>query len=148
MASLRKRIADSDAFNDAVAAVIERYIRFVHRSSRWERLGYDVLDDLVSSGEPVIVVLWHQRLLLSPYSFPLDLAPICSLTSAGRAGRLAGRLQKRFGMSTIAMSSHITRMVYAGVGIGGENSVGICHCTFRCRVSTIVHAGDARADEI
>ncbi len=106
MASLRKRIADSDAFNDAVAALLAGYVRFVHRTSRWQRLGFEPLDDLVRAGEPAIVVLWHQRLIASPYLFPLDLGPVCSLTSAGRAGRLAGRMQQRFGMSTIAMSSH------------------------------------------
>jgi len=104
--SLRKRIADSDRFNDGVAALCERYIRYVHRSSQWDRHGFEPLNALVGAGEPVIVVLWHQRLLMSPYLFPMDLGPICTLTSAARAGSMVGRIQKRFGFDTIAMSSH------------------------------------------
>lgn len=109
--SLRKRIADSEGFNDGVAALCERYIRFAHRTSSWDRLGFEPMEELVRSGEPVIVALWHQRLVLSPYCFPLDLGPICSITSEARGGRLAGRIQQRFGFDTIAMSTnkrHIT----------------------------------------
>lgn len=104
--SLRKRIADSEGFNNAVAAVSSWYIRLVHRTSTWERHGFEVLEDIVRSGEPVIVVLWHQRLLMTPYFFPLHLGPICSITSSARAGSMVGRIQKRFGFQTIAMSSH------------------------------------------
>lgn len=104
--SLRKNIADSEAVNNWLARWIARYIRFVHRTSTWQRIGYEPLEKLVRAGEPVIVVLWHQRLALSPYFFPLDLGRICSITSSARAGSMVGRVQKLFGMDTIAMSSH------------------------------------------
>ena len=125
--SLRKRIANSEGFNNTVAALCERYIRFAYRTSTWEREGYEELDALVSQGEPVIVVLWHQRLLMTPYFFPLDLGPICSITSAARAGSMVGRIQERFGFKTIAMSSHkrhvalsreVLGMIRDGVSIG------------------------------
>ncbi len=104
--SLRKRIADSEAFNNTVAAIAAGYVRLAHATTRWQRLGYEPLDQLLRDGEPAIVVLWHQRLVMSPYLFPVDLAPICSITSSGRAGSLAGRVQARMGFQTIAMSSH------------------------------------------
>lgn len=106
MASLRKRIADSEGANDWLARRIAGYIRWVHRTSRWQRIGYGPLEELVRAGEPVIVVLWHQRLMMSPYFHPLDLGPICSITSAARAGSMVGRVQLLFGMDTIRMSSH------------------------------------------
>jgi lysophospholipid acyltransferase (LPLAT)-like uncharacterized protein len=102
-------------------------VRLVHRTTRWQRLGFAPLEDMLRGGEPAIVVLWHQRLMMSPYLFPLDLAPVCSITSAGRAGSLAGRIQKRMGFQTIAMSSHkrhvalsreVLGRIRAGVSVG------------------------------
>lgn len=104
--NLRKKIADSEAVLNWVARRIAGYIRRVHRNTKWQRLGYEELDQLVDAGEPVIVVLWHQRLAQSPYFFPLDRGRICSITSAARAGSMVGRVQQLFGMDTIAMSSH------------------------------------------
>ncbi|WP_299666350.1 DUF374 domain-containing protein [uncultured Ruegeria sp.] len=103
--SIRKKIADSEAVLNWVARRIASYIRLVNRNTRWQRIGYEELDQLVELGEPVIVVLWHQRLAQSPYFFPLDKGGICSITSAARAGSMVGRVQKLFGMDTIAMSS-------------------------------------------
>lgn len=103
--SIRKKIADSETVLNWVARRIAGYIRLVHRTTCWQRIGYDELDRLVEQGEPVIVVLWHQRLAQSPYFFPLEKGRICSITSAARAGSMVGRVQKLFGMDTIAMTS-------------------------------------------
>ncbi len=104
--SLRQNIANSEAVLNWAARRIAGYIRMVHRNTRWQRIGYEELDKLAEQAEPVIVVLWHQRLAQSPYFFPLDKGRICSITSAARAGSMVGRVQQLFGMDTIAMSSH------------------------------------------
>ena len=104
--SLRKRIADSDRFNRSVEHLLAGYIRFAYRTSTWQRSGFEAMDQALRNGEPVIVALWHQRLMMSPYLFDASLGKICTLTSGARAGRLAGQVQARFGFQTIAMSSH------------------------------------------
>jgi lysophospholipid acyltransferase (LPLAT)-like uncharacterized protein len=104
--SLRKRIADSETVQNGFANLAAAYLRWVHRSSTWERHGFSEMERLVASGEPVIVVLWHQRLLMTPWFFPTHLGPVCSITSSARAGSMAGRIQTKFGFQTIAMSSH------------------------------------------
>lgn len=104
--SLRKKLADSPRVQSFFAGLIEKRVRRAYRRSHWDRIGFEPLDALVKNGEPVIVVLWHQRLMMSPYLFPTDLGRIYTLTSAARAGRMAGLFQTRFGMGTIAMSSH------------------------------------------
>lgn len=104
--SLRKKIADSAWFNNAVEAVLAAYIRFAWRTSRWQRSGFEPMDQALQNGEPVIVALWHQRLMMSPYLFNASLGKMCTLTSGARAGRLAGKVQERFGFETIPMSSH------------------------------------------
>jgi lysophospholipid acyltransferase (LPLAT)-like uncharacterized protein len=126
--SLRKRIASSERFTSTVERLMAAYIRFVVRTSIWERTGFEKMDSLLKNGEPVIVVLWHQRLFMSPYLFNTDVGKICSLTSTSRAGQMAGRWQKLFGFDTIAMNSrkrHITlsREVLGKINAG--YSIGI-----------------------
>lgn len=104
--SLRKKIADSPRVNRAVEGMFAAYVRFAHGSSRWERSGFEDMDACVARGEPVIFVLWHQRLIMAPYLFDTSLGRICALTSAARAGRLAGQILVRLGFETIPMSSH------------------------------------------
>lgn len=109
--SLRKKIADSEWLNNGVARLIAGYARLVHRTSKWERIGFEPLNDAVGNGEALICTLWHDRLVMSPYFFPLDLARACSITSDARAGSLVGRVQLRFGLETIRMSSHKRHVV-------------------------------------
>ncbi|WP_372570413.1 lysophospholipid acyltransferase family protein [Ruegeria jejuensis] len=122
--SLRKKIADSEMVLNWAARRIAWYIRLVRKHSSWQRIGYEELDALAEQGEPVIVVLWHQRLAQSPYFFPLDKGRICSITSAARAGSMVGRVQKLFGMDTIAMSSR-TRHVALSRAVLGKMKEGI-----------------------
>lgn len=125
--SLRKKIADSAAFARIVTGLFAGYIRLAHATSRWRREGFEPMDDALRAGEPVIFVVWHQRLMMAPYMFDLSLGPICSLTSAGRAGRMVGALLGRFGWENISMSSHkrhvalsreVLRRMKQGVSVG------------------------------
>lgn len=104
--SFRKKIVDSAWFNRSIEWLLAAYIRFAWRTSRWQRTGFEAMDEVLQTGEPVIIALWHQRLMMSPYLFNSDLGKMCTLTSAARAGRLAGQVQARFGFHTIPMSSH------------------------------------------
>lgn len=103
--SLRKKIADSPRVNRAVEGLIAAYVRFAFRTSRWTREGFDEMEALVRGGEPVIMVVWHQRLIMSPYLFDAGIGRICALTSGARAGRLAGQVFARMGFETIPMES-------------------------------------------
>ncbi|SFL32464.1 lysophospholipid acyltransferase family protein [Shimia haliotis] len=105
--SFRKKIADSERVNQAVEGLLAGYVRFAYRTSRWTRTGCEDMDACVARGEPVIFVVWHQRLIMAPYMFNApEGARICALTSAARAGRLAGQILVRLGWETIPMSSH------------------------------------------
>ncbi|MEO1732278.1 MAG: DUF374 domain-containing protein [Pseudomonadota bacterium] len=104
--SLRKKIANSEWLNNAVARMIAGYLGWVYKTGTWTRIGYEPLEELLKSGEPVVGVLWHQRLAMTPYFFPMELGRVCSITSSARAGSMVGRIQLRFGLETIAMSSH------------------------------------------
>ena len=86
------------------------------------------MDACVERGEPVIMALWHQRLVMAGYIFPVGLGPISSLTTSARAGKLAGQVLNRFGYDTVPMSSHkrhvtLSREVLRR--IKGGSSIGI-----------------------
>lgn len=104
--SLKKKIANSAWLNRSVEGLFAAYIRFAYRTSRWQRSGFEPMDQALRNGEPVIVALWHQRLMMAPYLFDASLGKMCTLTSSARAGRMAGQLQARFGFETVPMSSH------------------------------------------
>lgn len=125
---LRKKIADSELYNRSAEALFAACIRFAYRSSRWQRIGFEPMDVALGSGEPVIAVLWHQRLMMSPYLFDPARGPVCTLTSSARAGSMAGRVMERFGQDTLAMSSHkrhvaLSRAVLGKIRAG--TSIGI-----------------------
>lgn len=125
--SLRKKIADSPRVNRALEGLFAAYVRFAYRTSRWTREGFEEMDECLRRGEPVIVVVWHQRLMMAPYLFDTSLGRICALTSAARAGRMAGQILVRLGLETIPMSSHkrhvtlsreVLRQTRSGCSIG------------------------------
>lgn len=104
--SLRRKIADNPRINRAAETALAGWIGGVWRSSTWQRAGFEPMQQALRAGDPVIVVLWHQRLLMAPYLFDRDLGRLCTLTAAARAGRMGGRIVARFGADTIAMSSN------------------------------------------
>jgi lysophospholipid acyltransferase (LPLAT)-like uncharacterized protein len=125
--SLRKKIADSQTYSRIVTGLFSGYIRFAYASSRWRREGFDKLEAAVHDGEPIILAVWHQRLMMAPYMFDSRLGPICSLTSAARAGTMVGKMLSRFGWENISMSSHkrhvalsreVLRRINQGVSVG------------------------------
>jgi lysophospholipid acyltransferase (LPLAT)-like uncharacterized protein len=125
--SLRRRIASDPRVNRATAALFRLWLRAVHATSRRETDGWDKVADLVARHGAVIIVCWHQRIMLTPWMFDLSLAPCRSLTSAGRAGRLVGWLHRAFGYDTVPMPKRglgatelrtVLRGLQQGISIG------------------------------
>jgi len=127
MPSLRKRIADHPGVNRWFEDRLASYVRYAHRTSTYTRTGFEEMDACIARGEPVIMALWHQRLVMAGYTFPVHLGPISSLTTAARAGRLAGQVLNRFGYDTVpmetrsrhvALSREVLRRIKSGSSIG------------------------------
>lgn len=104
--TLRRRIADSPRLNAGVARSLARHIGWCHRTCDWESEGLDEMMQAVRSGGPIIFVVWHQRLLMTPFLFDIAAGPFSTLTSSARAGRMAGQILGQFGFDTLPMSSH------------------------------------------
>lgn len=121
-----KRLANSRAVNRLVAKLLANYVRLVWYTTRWQSEGFDEMRAALAQG-PIIVVLWHQRLLMAPYLFDLKAGRICSLTSDAKGGRMAGLVQTEFGFETIAMpkdqggfamSREVLRKMRDGASVG------------------------------
>ncbi|WP_416914600.1 MAG: lysophospholipid acyltransferase family protein [Roseicyclus sp.] len=101
--TLRQRIVSSPALNRAAAGLFRLWLELVYRSSRREADGWEAVARLIETHGAVIIVCWHQRIMLTPWMFDLAQAPCRSLTSAGRAGRLVGWMHRAFGYGTVPM---------------------------------------------
>ena len=89
--------------NRAVAALFSLWLRLVWLTSRRECEGWEDVARLIDAHGTVIIVCWHQRIMLTPWMFDLQRAPCLSLTSTGHAGRLVGWIHRAFGMGTVPM---------------------------------------------
>jgi lysophospholipid acyltransferase (LPLAT)-like uncharacterized protein len=148
----RQRFADSPAANRGIAWIFATYIRLVWRTSRIQQDGWDEIQACLDVDEPVIIVLWHQRLMLSPYVFDVSKGPFCSLTSPARAGRFLGHVQQMFGFETIPMEKNAgsfaaTRTVLQNLRKGGSAGIaadGPRGPTRTCKLTPIVWARSAQ----
>ena len=99
----------------------------VHRDLRDRQLPPRVAE-LVERHGAVIIVCWHQRIMLTPWMFDLGRYRCQSLTSAKHAGRLVGWIHRAFGMGTVPMPKGVLgaaemRLVLKGLKDGV--SIGI-----------------------
>jgi len=101
--TLRRRIASSPAVNRATAALFRFWLQAAYATSRRDADGWETVARLIERHGAVIIVCWHQRIMLTPWMFDLAQAPCRSLTSASRAGRLVGWIHRAFGYGTVPM---------------------------------------------
>ena len=93
---LRKRLAGSEWLIKFGAGLLHLYIRFCHATTRWEREGFEEMEESLRSGQPLISVIWHERLLMSPYLFNTKLGRICAITTESRVATLGKSLLEHF----------------------------------------------------
>lgn len=124
----RKRAADDPRLISAVAGLIAVWMRVVVRTSWIDSDGWAAVARAVEEHGAVIVVLWHQRLLMGPRGFDLAAGPFRTLTSDARAGRLAGIMMGKSGFDTTPMprgSSGAAEMRVVLKSLRGGQSIGI-----------------------
>lgn len=100
---MRKRIADHPATLAIFANLFAAWIWLVKTTSRVEEDGWEDVAQAIEEHGAVILLVWHQRLMMTPYIIHGDRSKVRSLTSTGRSGRVAGRMHQCFGIKTIAM---------------------------------------------
>ena len=101
MKEIRKKILKSSFGTSCLAFFIASYVRFIGYTTRWKVANAEVLRSYV--GKPVIVALWHGRLLMIPHHSPR--AKANALISNQGDGELIAKVQKYFGYGTIRGST-------------------------------------------
>ena len=89
----------------ALGHVAAGYIRFVYRSTRWERSGWERLGEARIDGKPAIYAFWHGRIALSAAGWKdQDLPPpppISVLISNNRDGEVITAAMTPFGIDVV-----------------------------------------------
>ncbi len=99
-----RRFIASDIGQGIVAALIVFYIRFVYRTNRWQRVGFDIGYRLQDENRHGIICFWHNRLLMMPYA-KAGKRSYHLLSSDHRDGLLMARAVRRFGIHVFFGSS-------------------------------------------
>ena len=100
--SIRRRIEQWDWPPRLLSRLLAGWLRLCFATTRWERPGLDDLTEDLAQG-PVLVVLWHQRLMIGPLAWPLEQADIHTLRDPSPAGRLSSETQTRLGLKPVMM---------------------------------------------
>ena len=101
--SIRKRIEKSERLAAVLSGLLAGYLRFVRRTGKWAGSG---IDDLLAELEngPVIIVCWHQRLILAPLVWPADPPNAVVPRDPSPAGMLSAHTQARLGTEPVVMN--------------------------------------------
>lgn len=101
--SFRKRLENSKTLEWVLSWLLAGYLRLCLRTTRWQSEGLDDLRQALKDG-PIILVLWHSRLLFGPAHWPRDISQLSTLRDPSPAGRLSAATQRRFGLDPFAMA--------------------------------------------
>lgn len=108
--SLASRIRQSRRVASALGGMLAAYLRLCQSTTRWQSRGAAELHAALAEG-PVVVMLWHSRLMLSGPNWPRDHAQLAVLHDTSPVGRAAGEVQRRFGLDPVAISPRASNLV-------------------------------------
>ncbi|WP_342077067.1 DUF374 domain-containing protein [Yoonia sp. SS1-5] len=124
--SLRKRLEKSKTLAWILGFVARCYFGLCYRTTRWDIQGLDALKAALADG-PIILVVWHSRLLMGPFHWPVKDGQLSSIHTSSPIGRVVGAMQRQQGLqpfemrekrSNRATSRQIMKQVKEGTSIG------------------------------
>lgn len=90
----------------ALAWCLSRWLRFCYATIRWEHRNRELAEGVWKQGGGVLVVFWHSRTSLGPYSWPLDRAqPIKGVISRSVDGEFVARAVAHLGIPAVRGST-------------------------------------------
>lgn len=117
---LIRKILYSWLFQELICLVIVSYMRLVFYSSKKIFINYEKLLETAQNKVPLIVVFWHNRLMMTPFvtMMPKKLHPdynFMTLASRHGDGKIVGRVMEKFGLISILGSSQDGRKSSRGI---------------------------------
>lgn len=106
---LRRALRESRAVRRGGAVIVSGYLRLCRRTTLWRRDGWENAAELVASGRPFVLTVWHGRLAMIP-AFRHELStPVSALISSNHDGDLIAAVLARFGVDAVRGSSYNRR---------------------------------------
>jgi len=88
-----------------LTSIYSGYLGFVHATTRWQFQGFETWEPLLRSGKPFVIVHWHQRLAMMPFSANWRRWGMTVLASDRPIADLAVVAGERRGIRMLRMSS-------------------------------------------
>lgn len=98
---LKRKILRNKRLNRFVANILTLYVRLCYKTTRWDKEGLDEMSRVVASGQPVILVIWHERLLMGPLMFDTRAGDVCSILTVSRMAFLGTFMLENLGFDAI-----------------------------------------------
>ncbi len=105
--ALRRRAERSAWLAETAGAAVAGWTGFCHRTTRWERHGEEAVTAATAEG-PVIMVLWHEMVMLGSAHWRSDWGQLVTLHDASPAGRAGGAVQARIGARPFIIAANET----------------------------------------
>lgn len=80
------------------------YIKFVYKTTTWEFIKKNIVDDALKTSRPIIICFWHQRLCMMPPLWTYN-KPFYMLLSSHTDGQLIARILTYFKIESVYGSS-------------------------------------------
>lgn len=109
---LSKKILKSNFVGWLLANIAYLYIRFVYKTTKWQIIGQENIDELAHLKSGSFIAFWHGRLLMIP-NFAIKNKKFHVLSSRHRDGSLMKQVTSKFGFTTI----------WGSTGKGGARAV-------------------------
>ncbi|MBL6664868.1 MAG: DUF374 domain-containing protein [Rickettsiales bacterium] len=119
---LLRKIAYTWLFREIICSILSGYMWLVYLSSRKKFINYDRLVDVSRKGKPLIIVFWHNRLMMIPFITRVSrkINPdykLMTLASNHGDGRFVGRVMEKFGLYSILGSTNDGRKSSRGISV-------------------------------
>lgn len=108
--SLRRRIENSEWLVNAVGRLVLLYLNLVQRTTRWQSEGVDELRAAMAEG-PVLLVMWHSRLMMIAHHWPVDSGSLSSLHDTSPIARVVGAVHRQSRLHPMKMSAKVSNIV-------------------------------------
>ncbi len=88
-----------------IAFLASLYIRFIHITTEWKYVQFDIPAAYLNEKKPFLTCFWHAHLLMLPYAWRHPRHAFYMLISAHKDGRIISKTVGHFGIETIAGST-------------------------------------------
>ena len=122
-----KKILQHKYIQEFVGWIIAFYIKVCFNTSLWYLKNDEVITSILKKNKKLIVIFWHNRLLMAPYCWNYN-KPFKMLISSHRDGKIISNAVAHLGIETIKGSSNKNKMSSVKeilINLNMNNVVGI-----------------------